>query len=228
MPDDVARTFRQAWTTALGRDVNNGDDFFALGGDSMVAISVAAEVHQHLGVQVEAGWFYDYPRFGDALAALKTLVHEAPQPTVPLPAGAREGDHPTSHQQEGLLAVIDRVGDAHPYQVAYAVSLPYCDVGRLRMAAEALAFHHSALRTRIHCQGRQWCQHVVNQVFEVDTVYGPDPIAAAREWASSPLCVVQRRRRVPAGPCGPPTGHGPVVVGRGVARTGDAVRHPGR
>lgn len=193
MPEDVTRTFLQAWMTALGCAVNNGDDFFALGGDSMVAISVAAEVHQHLGVQVDAGWFYDHPRFGDALAALQTLVHEAPQPTVPLSAGPREGDHPTSHQQEGLLAVIDRVGGAHPYQVAYAVSVPPCDVGRLQTATEALAFHHPALRTRIHRQGRQWRQCVVNQVFEIETHSGPDPIATAREWAKSPIPLEEQR-----------------------------------
>lgn len=187
MSESVRRTFRQAWRTALGCAVNDGDDFFALGGDSMVAISVVAEVHQRLGVQVDAGWFYDHPRFGDALAALQTLVREAPQPVLPLSAGPRQGDHPISHQQEGLLKVIDRVGDAHSYQVAYAASVAHCDVGRLRTAAEALVFRHPALRTRIQRQGRQWRQHIVKQICEVETVGAHDPIAAAHEWARSPI-----------------------------------------
>jgi hypothetical protein len=109
--DDVAETLRRAWTTALDATVDDGDDFFALGGDSLRAASVAADLHQHRGVLIEPGWLYDHPRFTDAHASLTELITASPhRPAFAMIAGVREGDHPLSHQQEGLLAVIDLPG----------------------------------------------------------------------------------------------------------------------
>lgn len=68
----------------------------------------------------------------------------------PLTAQPREGSHPLSLQQRGLLAAMRAVGDDHSYDfVALAILDQGLDRGRLLYCLERLAYEHTALRTSI-------------------------------------------------------------------------------
>ncbi len=66
----IART----WADVLGQDsVSATDDFFALGGHSLVALRVVAQLKKQLGVVVPTKLVYEYPRLRDLAARVDAL-----------------------------------------------------------------------------------------------------------------------------------------------------------
>jgi len=53
------------WKKLLEVDeATDDDDFFALGGDSLLAIEFTAAVEERLGVEIALDEFFDHPTFG--------------------------------------------------------------------------------------------------------------------------------------------------------------------
>ncbi|MFD3422411.1 condensation domain-containing protein [Streptomyces decoyicus] len=154
----AAEAVRSTWERVLGCPVEWGDDFFDLGGDSLTALSVAADIAQATGLVVPAGWLYRHPRIADAVRALLRSPAADISAPIPLP---RQGRHPLSSQQDGLLAVMRHIGGEHRYQVAYAVALDArMDAGRLRAAWQRMPDRHPALATRLVPCGDTFVQDV--------------------------------------------------------------------
>ncbi|MGW3210364.1 phosphopantetheine-binding protein [Streptomyces sp. NPDC001135] len=58
----------EVWQAALGvQAVGHGEDFFALGGDSLSAVGLIAEVRDRLGVELSIGVLFEFPTI-EALA----------------------------------------------------------------------------------------------------------------------------------------------------------------
>ncbi|MCX5380992.1 non-ribosomal peptide synthetase [Streptomyces sp. NBC_00091] len=82
-PDEELRTpaerlVAEVWSTVLGRDaVRAGDDFFALGGHSLMALRVVARVRAELGVTLPTKDVYRHPRLRDLAAHVTTLAGPA-------------------------------------------------------------------------------------------------------------------------------------------------------
>ncbi|MFF9785729.1 condensation domain-containing protein [Streptomyces nigrescens] len=184
----VAGVVRSTWERVLGRPVEWGDDFFDLGGDSLTALTVAVDIAQATGLVVPTGWLYRHPRIADAVRALLRSPAASISAPIPLP---RQGRHPVSFQQEGLLAVMRHIGGEHRYQVAYAVALDArVDVGRLRAAAERMPDRHPALATRLVRCGDALVQdvHTVLPPLLEDVVAGGAPVDEVMDrWASAAI-----------------------------------------
>jgi acyl carrier protein len=72
--DPVTAELRRLWATALGiADIGDHDDFFQLGGDSMTAVQLAAQVSSHFGIEIGAGSLFD----ASTLSALAEEVRAA-------------------------------------------------------------------------------------------------------------------------------------------------------
>jgi hypothetical protein len=184
-PLNAENALRRAWAEALGDVAACDDDFFAHGGDSLRALAVSASVRRQLGVTLDPRWLYDVPRFADALADLQARAGGKGGGAVgEIAAGPREGDHPLSFQQEGLLAWADRFGERHHHRLAYAVAVPAgsLDTGRLRAAVALAARRHPALRTSVY-DGRQ---HVDDRRLELHTIPSTPrtQLDAARAWCA--------------------------------------------
>ncbi|MEU6730259.1 amino acid adenylation domain-containing protein [Nonomuraea wenchangensis] len=131
-PDPVAA----AWRDVLGlAPAGPDDDFFELGGDSLVATQLAAR----LGVPIEA--VFEHPTLGGQRA----LVAAGRQAEIPV---AREpGPAPVSFVQRRMW-FIDQVHGSAAYAVATALDLRGdLDVSRLRGALRELVRRHESLRT---------------------------------------------------------------------------------
>jgi hypothetical protein len=183
--------FRQIWASALGQSTLAGgsDDFFAAGGDSLAAIAFVTGLEERLGVVVDSGWLYEHPCLPEALEAMRSLVaHTEAHGGCPSGAPTRWGTHadgsvhPLSFQQQGLLAVLDRVGQAHSYQVAYAVALPSAaDVSRLRGALAVIGLRHGALRTSVR-DGAQYVDERPPELQRFRPGFGQQ-VQEAQTWA---------------------------------------------
>ncbi|WP_157251540.1 non-ribosomal peptide synthetase/type I polyketide synthase [Nonomuraea typhae] len=131
-PDVVAA----AWRDVLGRTPTSPrDDFFDLGGDSLVATQLASR----LGLPIEA--IFEQPTLGGQRA----LVASVPRATIPVVED--EGPAPVSFIQRRMW-FIDQVHGSAAYAVATALDLRGpLDVARLHDALRELVRRHESLRT---------------------------------------------------------------------------------
>ncbi|MEU4244974.1 type I polyketide synthase [Actinoplanes sp. NPDC026619] len=69
--DDVVAVLQKLWTASLGvTDLGPDDDFFEVGGNSLAAVQLTAQINAHFGTDLGAGTLFDHP----TLRALATEV----------------------------------------------------------------------------------------------------------------------------------------------------------
>ncbi|MCV7419610.1 non-ribosomal peptide synthase/polyketide synthase [Mycobacterium yunnanensis] len=141
-------TLCQIFGEVLGVDeVGVEDDFFDLGGHSLLSIRLIGGMRTALGVETSIRDVFDAP----TVAALAALVDSRPTAATTRPAltaGRRPEVVPTSPAQERLL-VLDRLGEtglAYGYPVVFRVRGPL-DVEALRAAFGDVVDRHESLRT---------------------------------------------------------------------------------
>ncbi|WP_082684019.1 MULTISPECIES: non-ribosomal peptide synthetase [unclassified Mycobacterium] len=139
----VAATFAEV----LGVDqVGLDDDFFALGGDSLVAIRVSARLSSALGREVPVRTLFDAPTVED----LADRLHRQPSGTVraPLQAMPRPQRVPLSFAQSRLWFLDQLQGPSPIYNMAVALQLAgQLDVDALGAALADVVGRHESLRT---------------------------------------------------------------------------------
>ncbi|XXF81242.1 amino acid adenylation domain-containing protein [Myxococcaceae bacterium GXIMD 01537] len=149
------------WRETLGCErVHPEDDFFALGGQSLLAIQVLARIASSFGVELPLQILFEAPKLG----ALARRVDEARAQTRPasplLPVEPRDR-FPLSPSQQRLW-LIDQFNPGSPlYNIAIAVRLTgLLDISKLERALAQLVHRHAALRTRIDASGLEPMQAI--------------------------------------------------------------------
>jgi amino acid adenylation domain-containing protein len=139
------------WSDLLGvREIGVGDDFFALGGHSLLEARLLSRVRESFGVELPAGQVFLTPTLGEVAAVLEAAREEA---TPPIPRSSRQEPIPLSFGQERLW-FLDRLEAgslaASAYNIPVAVRLSG-DLDRTALAAalRALVQRHEALRTSL-------------------------------------------------------------------------------
>ena len=146
----VERALVGIFAELLGHErVGVHDDFFDLGGDSLLAMRAAARARQALGVEVPLAGLLAAPTAASlavAVAACGRTV--AGEPEWPPPRIDRGGAQPMLASQLEYWGYITRHPDNQPSNVtrAYRLQGPL-DVGALDGAIEALVQRHEALRS---------------------------------------------------------------------------------
>ncbi len=139
----VVQTLAGIWADMLGlAEVRPEDDFFALGGDSILAIQVVARARK-AGLELTPQHIFEHPSLA-ALAALAAAGAPTSAASAPAPAGARAA--PTPIQRwffEHAAATPHHFNQA----VMVAVHEPV-PAERLEAALALVLQHHPALRLR--------------------------------------------------------------------------------
>ncbi|NGY62591.1 amino acid adenylation domain-containing protein [Lentzea sp. NEAU-D13] len=144
--DDLERTVVRVWADVLGvADVGVTDDFFDLGGHSLVAVRVQARLREALGRDVPLRMIFGAPVAEDFAALLRAAPAVTADPLPATPAGGRE---PLSPAQARLWYFEQRVPGTHVLNMAaaYRISGPL-DPARLERAINAVVATHDVLRT---------------------------------------------------------------------------------
>ncbi|WP_433682548.1 non-ribosomal peptide synthase/polyketide synthase [Nocardia sp. CA-119907] len=133
----------------MGADglVGADDDFFALGGSSLLAAKAAARIGAALGHTVGVRALFESPRVADLAAAVVANDSGAIRPA--LVAGARPERIPLSPAQQRMwfLNRFDR--DSIAYNIPVALRLTGAlDIAALQAAVADLVGRHESLRTR--------------------------------------------------------------------------------
>ncbi|PYG87831.1 amino acid adenylation domain-containing protein [Ruminiclostridium sufflavum DSM 19573] len=149
---DAERMLGKLWCTALGYDeININDDFYELGGDSIIAIQIANEYKKQTGVKIDAGDIMEYSSLSLLSSYLEDMdaVKKADVRNI-MPAGDREY-YPLSSAQKRMYIINRFDGIGVSYNMPVAISIEGClDVGRLKNAVKEIVKNHDAFRMSFH------------------------------------------------------------------------------
>jgi acyl carrier protein len=68
----VRDVVRELWKNLLEiDDITDTDNFFDLGGDSLLAVEFTSAIEDALGVEYDLGDFFDAPTLGEVVSALE-------------------------------------------------------------------------------------------------------------------------------------------------------------
>ncbi|WP_175485733.1 non-ribosomal peptide synthetase [Lysobacter sp. yr284] len=144
----------QLWRELLGLErIGRDDDFFALGGHSLIAARLRVRLRERHGVQLPMAALFDHPTlaaFANVVAGLRT---QAPAQTLPPIEPAPAGAAPAVSNAQRRLWFLHQL---EPEQVRYNMPLRLdldgeLDVPALRRSLDALFARHQALRTVFAC-----------------------------------------------------------------------------
>lgn len=144
---DVERLLADIWSRVLGVDtVGIHDDFFELGGDSLLSIQIVAKARQ-AGMALRPAMLLELPTIAQLAAAVA--------PTQPAPAARNFADAPASPIQRWLLAQ-PLARRSHWNQTIVVRCRHRLDPGALRAATTAVFEQHEALRSRFFVEHGEW------------------------------------------------------------------------
>ena len=161
------------WAAVLGVErVGATDNFFALGGDSIVSMQVVSTARE-AGIRLSAKDIFLHQTVADlALAATRD--------TAPAHRADQGGPAPLTPIQHWFLGTVPPAHRDH-YTMSMTVGVdPAVDVDRLRRALIALVDHHEALRTRFTATDRGWTQEAGPVTDVLDVVATSDPVLRDR------------------------------------------------
>jgi aryl carrier-like protein len=173
---DLERLLCAQWGEVFARPVGPMDDFFQLGGDSIVALRLAARLHAY-------GWALR----GSQLFAHPTIRQLAPQlrPVVQVmaPASATAFDVPLTPMQQGILFQVQTSSRPEVYLSQFQCEFPAgLDLPRFRQAWQRLTQARSALRACVYFDddGRPAMRVAADVVAHIDV----------HDWCDWPLDTV--------------------------------------
>src|SRR6185436_5754282 len=148
----LERTLAAAWGEVLGTDeVGVHDNFFALGGHSLLGARLMARIESRLGVALPLRALFEAPTVADLAGKVEqALGGEGGRRLVPSPvAGPRPAELPLSFAQERLWLLEQIEGGNATYNVPCAVRFTGAlDTAALERAVREVVRRHEALRTR--------------------------------------------------------------------------------
>ncbi|MGK5520022.1 amino acid adenylation domain-containing protein [Micromonospora sp. URMC 107] len=154
---DTERTIAGIWAELLGVErIGRDDNFFTLGGHSMLAIRGVLRVRRALDVELTVGQLFTAPTVAE-LAALVDAARPGAGGSADEPAGAailpvaRDGDLPLSLGQRRLWFLDQLEPGSLEYLIPISMRLtgPF-DVAVFRRAVDEVVNRHEILRTRYH------------------------------------------------------------------------------
>lgn len=149
--DDVEGTIAAMFGALLGiAPVGVHDDFFVLGGDSMVGIQLLSSLHEVFGVDLSARAVFEHR----TAAQLAALVRERGTTTrPPLTRAMCREDLPLSFAQQRLWVLSESEAEDISYNLPFAMRiLGDLSSETLRRAFEEVLRRHEVLRTTIEAR----------------------------------------------------------------------------
>ncbi|MDV6293933.1 non-ribosomal peptide synthetase, partial [Rhodococcus aetherivorans] len=155
-----ARVFREPATAAeetiaqifgelLGTDrVGADDDFFELGGNSLIATRAVARINARFGVHLEVGEFFDAPTVADLARLVEGAEGSEPRKRLPLRPMVRPDRVPLSLAQQRMWFLNQLEPDSAVNNIPFALRLSgLLDRHALQVAVADVLARHEVLRT---------------------------------------------------------------------------------
>lgn len=193
----LSRAADESWRQFLGVGaVGPDDDFFSLGGDSLLAIELAALLGERLGVKLAPRILFEQPRFADFCAHLATVAQRpaaaAPMSQAP-PSSARSA---LSAQQRSLWLAHRVEGASASLNLSFGLNLDGpVDLSALQAAFRCVLQRHGILLHNFDTgagEGEQWRAHEpASFAIAVEDVAAGDMAQRAQREANAPFAIAQ-------------------------------------
>ncbi|MFD9857885.1 non-ribosomal peptide synthase/polyketide synthase [Streptomyces alboflavus] len=143
------RAVAAAWADVLDTDaVGADDDFFALGGDSILAVRVTSRLRTAFGQDVSPRLLFTHPTLSALAAALGEPVADGGTGTDVIPAADPGTAPPLSYAQQRLWFLDRFAPGSTEYTTLSVLRLRgWLDEAALRAALDGLVARHESLRT---------------------------------------------------------------------------------
>jgi amino acid adenylation domain-containing protein/non-ribosomal peptide synthase protein (TIGR01720 family) len=161
--DSPANVIATIWRRALDVDVTAEDNFFALGGDSLLAVKVVGWAAD-AGWAIEAGDIFETGTLAELAALAQPLDRSNPRAGI----DTSRGPVPLSPTQRWFFQQFPD-GSGHPLaQVIVCDLSPDLDLPRIQQALSVVLRRHEAFQLRFERSGREWTQLLGNETVPVD------------------------------------------------------------
>ncbi|HWO68828.1 MAG TPA: amino acid adenylation domain-containing protein, partial [Umezawaea sp.] len=141
-----------AWQAVLG-DVRVGvhEDFFAVGGHSLLAVRLAMRVRAELGVDLALHEVFAHPTIAGQADLIDRSAATGPVAGIPRVDRGEGGDLIASHAQERQWFLWQLAPESSTYHVPWGYDVRGdLDVAAVRAAVQALVERHESFRTTLH------------------------------------------------------------------------------
>ncbi|PNQ41088.1 hybrid non-ribosomal peptide synthetase/type I polyketide synthase, partial [Ralstonia solanacearum] len=147
------------WQTLLGVErVGRHDDFFALGGHSLQAVRLVAQVRTQLGAELGLTELFAQPSLS---AVAQAIVRGQGNALPAITAADRSEALPLSFAQQRLWMLAQMEGGSEAYHIPVGLRLKgELDEAALRHSLDRIVARHEALRTRFETRDGQAVQRV--------------------------------------------------------------------
>lgn len=162
---DIENSIIEAYKTIFGFDtIQAQDDFFALGGDSLKAVSLASAMKSLTGIKVEITDLFKYSSPGALAGYLKANFVQKQEHRM-IESAAKRDHYPLSSAQRRMYALylLDKNNVAYNLPSVTLIDGPL-DRQRVEKALEKLTQRHESLRTTFELRGNQPVQIVHSSV----------------------------------------------------------------
>jgi Condensation domain/AMP-binding enzyme/Phosphopantetheine attachment site/AMP-binding enzyme C-terminal domain len=126
------------------------DDFFAKGGDSLLATHVLAHVYEMTQIELDVSRFFEKPTVAEVAHHLETLIQagQTPRPSSAIVRAPREEPLPASIAQERIWKLQQALPSLPYFNILYALRLPSpFDLAVLERSINEIVRRHEILRT---------------------------------------------------------------------------------
>lgn len=201
---EMERRLAGIWAQVLNvAQVQPGQNFFELGGDSILAIQVVSKANrQGIALTLNQIMDPDTPTLAALAAQLESAHAGADDSAGPAPAIAPAqvtGPVPLTPIQHWFLA--QNAPDLHHYNQSFLLEVPAgLDVQALQRALDAVCARHDALRLHFKKTDGVWHQHAGAQTAVLETMPPPADAASWRALLEQGAADNQTRLDIEQGP----------------------------
>jgi acyl-CoA synthetase (AMP-forming)/AMP-acid ligase II len=141
------------------------DDFFALGGDSLLAAHVLTSIHDAMHLEVGVVSLFDAPTVAEMAEYLETLIKAGRAGQLEIARVSRDEPLPASPAQERLWTLQRAVPDLPFFNILYALRITSpLDAKVLERSLDEIVRRHEILRTTIDVAGGRKIQVIAPQL----------------------------------------------------------------
>ena len=141
------------------------DDFFALGGDSLLAAHVLTSIHDAMQLEVGVVSLFDAPTVAEMAEYLETLIKAGRAGRPEIARAGRDGPLPASPAQERLWTLQQAVPDLPFFNILHALRVTSpLDAALLERSLDEIVRRHEILRTTIGVAGGRQNQIIAPQL----------------------------------------------------------------
>jgi len=182
------------WANILQiEEVSIDDDFFALGGDSLLAVHVLSRIRDVMHLEVEVSRFFEAPTIAEIARHLETLMKtgKSRRPSLAIARSAREYWAPASVAQERLWEFQHALPDLPFLNILYALRVTSSvEVAVLERSINDIVRRHDILRTTFASRDGRHVQVIAPQLTVPLTFDDLQALPASKKGVAA-QCLVQ-------------------------------------